>query len=446
MSRKATHHTRAYLGNSVWLLLGKTAQIGLTFLVGVISVRYLGPYRFGLFSFATAVIAFLAPVNNLGMNAMAQREYLNHPSEADSILQTVLLLKTIAGGVLFAGLAAVTAFMSFDDNRAKLLLLIAGSGMVLSGFSTVYGSWFQSQIQAKYAVIAVQLGGAVRAVSRVGCVLGRMSLVWFAVTEVVGKLATSITAMVLYRSRAGISPVSPGKFDLRRGGRLLRESMWYMSAAMAAVVYLKIDQIMIGRMLNMTELGVYSSAVRVTQIACLLPGVLMGTLYPLLVRARRRSDQEYQQQLQSCYNLMFAVSLPLALTVTAAAGPLVRGLYGEAFSAAAPILTLHIWGTVFVFWGAVLNKWFIMESFSKFALYRSLTGAAVNIGLNVVLIPRFHGLGAAVATVVSYAAANLLFTFFSGKSRPCGVYALKSIVLFPLAYTRIRSLLSKIRK
>jgi len=91
---------------------------------------------------------------------------------------------------------------------------------------------------------------------------------------------------------------------------------------------------------------------------------------------------------------------------------IVRVAYGAPFAPSAPIVAVHIWSSVFVFIGIARGQWLINERLQVFYLWATLAGAAANIGLNFVLIPRWGGLGAAYATVISYAVAAWLASYF----------------------------------
>jgi len=103
-------------------------------------------------------------------------------------------------------------------------------------------------------------------------------------------------------------------------------------------------------------------------------------------------------------------------------------LYGPSYFAAAPILAVHIWAAVFVFLGVGQNSWTINEGLTKLALWRTIVGAGMNILLNLILIPRYGGLGAAYATVVSYAAAAVFMNASDRRTR--GIFRRQIDALF----------------
>ncbi|MGL5034833.1 MAG: polysaccharide biosynthesis C-terminal domain-containing protein, partial [Microcystaceae cyanobacterium] len=83
--------------------------------------------------------------------------------------------------------------------------------------------------------------------------------------------------------------------------------------------------------------------------------------------------------------------------------PLVNFLLGKAYQESATILILHIWALPFVCLGVARGQWLIAENYTQFNFWATALGALSNILLNLILIPAYEGVGAAIATVISYA-------------------------------------------
>ena len=124
------------------------------------------------------------------------------------------------------------------------------------------------------------------------------------------------------------------------------------------------------------------------------------------------------------------LGISIALPTTIFADHIVRFLFGQNYLPAADVLKIHIWACVFVFLGIACGKWFIAENLQKYSLYRTLSGAILNIILNLVLIPIFGIRGAAFSTVVSYFSAAYLSMAFFKHSRKNFWLATKSFNIF----------------
>ena len=97
--------------------------------------------------------------------------------------------------------------------------------------------------------------------------------------------------------------------------------------------------------------------------------------------------------------------------------PIVGVLLGREYAASAPVLAVHAWAGVFVALGVGQGVWNVCEGLTRLALARTLGGAAMNVVLNFILIPRFGAFGAAFATVVSYAVSAYILNAFDSRTR-----------------------------
>ena len=194
---------------------------------------------------------------------------------------------------------------------------------------------------------------------------------------------------------------------------------------------MKIDQIMVQDISGVKEAGAYATVANLSEAWNFIPVVIVTSLFPAILNAKRDDIARYKKRIQHLYDLMVYLSLPVALVISFAA-PLIYKLYKPEYAYAAPTLSVHIWSGVFVFLGIASSQYLIAENFNTLTFIRTGFGAVVNIVLNLILIPKMGMMGAAIATLAAYASAPL-FTLFIPKVRDQGVMMLKSLFLISLA-------------
>ena len=165
---------------------------------------------------------------------------------------------------------------------------------------------------------------------------------------------------------------------------------------------MRIDQVMIKHMLNDEAVGQYAAAVRLSVAWYFIPVIVCNSLFPAILNAKKQSEELYYARLQKLYDLMVWMVIPIAMITTLVAADIVQFLYGAKFTKAAPVLAMHIWGSLFVFLGVVCGRWFLVENRLKENFLRNLIGALTNVILNLLLIPRYGINGVAVASIISY--------------------------------------------
>jgi PST family polysaccharide transporter len=175
---------------------------------------------------------------------------------------------------------------------------------------------------------------------------------------------------------------------------------------------------MLGQMAGAEALGVYSSAVFLSEPLYLVPMAIVSSAAPALAQVRDTDPALYRKRLEQLFRLVVFLSIAMALPVCLFATPLIVLVFGQAYQDAGPVLAVHVWATAFVALGVASSQYLVLEGLTRISLERTLLGAALNIVLNVLWIPQYGAVGCAWATLISYAAASL-FLFHTAASRQC---------------------------
>jgi len=400
---------QSMLGNSGWLLLDKLVRIGIGLVVGVWLARYLGPTRFGQFNFAIAFVALFSPIAILGLDSLVVRELVRHPDKRREILGSAFALKLAGGLIAFAlALAAVLTIDSQDETRPWLVAVIA-AGMLFQAFD-VADLWFQSRMQSKYSVLAKNIAFLALTIAKIWLILSRaevMSFAWVSTAEIA---LGALGLVIAFRSQGNRWLEIRPTWSVAR--RLMRESWPLLLSSLGAMLFMRVDQVMLAQMVGESEVGVYAAAVRLSEVWYLMPPVMVLSVMPFLTAARGRSELVYYQRLQQLFTLLVRVALLVAIPMSLLATPLVSLIFGSAYDASGSILAIHVWSVVFVFIGAGTTPWIINERLAKLALYQTSLGAVINIAGNLYLIPLHGAIGAAIATVCSQGISIWLANFF----------------------------------
>ena len=415
--------------NIGWLFVDKVLRMGVGLFVGVWVARYLGPEQFGLLSFATAFVGLFGAIAGLGLQGIVVRDIVRDPSRKEDTLGTAALLQFI-GGLLAYGLILATIFwLRPDDALAKALVAILGSTMLFKA-SEVAVYWFESQVLSKYTVWVQNGSFLVFAAIKIVLILNNAPLIAFASVIMAEALMVALLMLVMLGLRG--PRLRHLRITLARAKALLADSWPLLLSGIAIVIYMKIDQIMLGQMVGDEAVGIYSAAVRISEVWYFIPMMIVASVFPAILEAKKRSEAQYYQRLQHLYDLMVWLSVAVALPMTFLSTPIVTLLFGENFSASGTVLAIHIWASVFVFLGVASGKWFLAENRQMLNLQRTALGAVVNVVLNFLLIPDYGPVGAAVATVVSQATAAFFFDAVQPVTREMFFMKIKSMNLLRL--------------
>ena len=138
---------------------------------------------------------------------------------------------------------------------------------------------------------------------------------------------------------------------------------------------------------------------------------------PRLLKSRDLNPERYYARLQRLYESMVLVSVILAVITQFPAPLVVHILYGQQFAPAAGILRVHIWTGIFVFVGSVSGIQFVQEKLTVSTMQRTVLGAILNVVLNLLWIPRWGGMGSAMATLVAQCFASYIGDALDSRTR-----------------------------
>jgi PST family polysaccharide transporter len=401
------------IGNTGWLFADRILRMGLGLVVTALVTRYLGPGQFGSLVYATALASLLGSLANLGLDGIVVRDIVRAPDRTNESLGTAFALKALGGvlTVLFA--VGIVSLLRPHDTTALALVAVISAGTIIQAFDTV-DFWFQSQVQAKYIVYARSFAFVVMSGVRIGLIYLRAPLLAFAWAFLAELLLSAVGMAFAYRLVG--EHLSHWRVRVRRARELLTDSWPLVLSGLAIGVYMKIDTLMLGDMVGDAAAGIYGAATRISEVWYFIPATIIMSVAPSITAAKRRGDAVYYARLERLFLLLASIAFAIAIPLTFLSGPIVHLLYGPNYADAAPVLVVHIWAAVFVSLGMGQGCWFVNEELTHMTLSRTLTGAAVNVGMNLVLIPRHGALGAAIATVVSYALSAVVLNAFDKRT------------------------------
>ncbi len=408
------YNLQKILGNTGWLFLDKILRMGVGVIVGAWMARYLGPEQFGALSFATAFVAIFGVLAILGLDGIVVRDIVKDTQKSGEILASAFMLKICGGVAAFSVSLLAIWVMRPSDSQAHWLVGIIAAGMLFQAFDIV-DLWFQSQIQSKYTAIARSSAFLLIAVVKIILILRHAQLIAFAWVGLAEIIVGAINLIIAYRINGQVFQAS--KFKLATAKRLLSESWPLILSGFSIMIYIRIGQIMLGQLLGQKEVGVYSAALRLSEIWYFIPAIVVSSIMPNISRAKAASEIAYYQQLKKVFDALVKIAYSVSIPMTFLSGPLVVFLYGESYSDAGIILSIHIWSSVFIFLGVAMSPWIINENMFKFSLFQTSLGAVINIALNFMFIPLWGPKGVAIATLVSQIFAAYLALLATPKTR-----------------------------
>ena len=423
------------IANINWLFLDKVVQMLVALFVGVWVIRYLGPEKYGMLSYAVAFVSLFGFIANLGIDGIAVREFVKKPKEKERIFGTLFVLKFFAGIVAFILSLITVFFVKSGDTLVFWLTSIIALGFIFK-VSDVFDFWFQSQVKSKYSVYVRSGVNITSGLLKIILILMGASLTAFAWVLLLGSATTFFGMVVVFFLIDRKLPKI--KIDWNIAKKMLHDSWPLILSGIAINVYMKIDQVMIGNMLDNVLLGNYSAAVSLSEAWYFFPTIIVGSVFPAIIYAKKCSENLYMKRLQLLYDFIAWSSIILAGLVSFFSKNIVNFLYGQQYAQAAPVLAIYIWSGVAIALSIANGKYLVIENLTKIVFYCALSGAVINILLNFIFIPIFGIVGSSVATLISYFISVFMVVFFKDSRINAKMLfsALVPFKLFTRAYYR----------
>jgi polysaccharide transporter, PST family len=403
--------------NIGWLTAERVFRMAVGFLTLAWTARFLGVDQFGSLNYALAFVAIFSPLGQLASDQITFRDLVNDPEKKNTILGTSFFIKFIAGIFVFIlSVISILLLKSGDILICKLVIVIATSSF-FGGFNVIE-LWFQSQIDSKYIVSARNAAFIVATIIRIALLQSNAPIIFFAWLVTIESFL-NVIAFIFVFNLAG-NKILAWNADWKIAKELMRVSFPLIFSTFAIVVYMRIDQIMLGQLADTEAVGNYSAAVKLSEIWPFASTMIVKSVAPSIIAAKKVSEALYYQKLQKLSNFQAILVYCVAIPMTFLSTPFVILVFGEEFAPAGIVLSIHIWSSMFLFLGYVKEIWITTEGITWFAFWFTAVGAATNIILNSILIPPYRESGAAIATVISYGFADYIMCFLHPSARRFG--------------------------
>ncbi|MBK1692967.1 flippase [Ectothiorhodospira mobilis] len=421
-----------YLNNSFWIMGEKVVGVGLAFFSTVFVARYLGPEDFGSLAYALSLAALFAAAGHMGLSGLVVREIVKNEADRGETLVTAALLKLLGMVAGYAVLLIYAASYEGLGTTEFYLIAFAGAALLFRPMDVV-DFWFQAFMQARYTAIARILSYLVTTAFKLALVFAGTGLMYFATAQILQAALSALLLLVFFWLKARVR-VAGWRFSWVRAKEFLSQGWLIYLGSIFAVIYLKVDQVMLRWLADTQEVGQYAVAAQISEAWYFIPTAIVASFFPKLIKLREEDEALFKYRLQQLFDALLLIGLIVAVVITIAAPWIIDVFFGSDYVDSASIFVVHIWAAIFIFMRTAFSKWILIENVLVFSLITQGLGAVTNVLLNLTLIPAYGGIGAAYATLLSYAMASFLALFFYRRTRPV-FWQMARALLSPIRYS-----------
>ncbi len=425
--------------DAVSVMSSTVAAFLFNFLGGIVLARLLGPEGKGLMAALLAIPYMLIPLCDLGANRSIVYVLGRKQASEEELMPALLVLFCITltvGNLLILGLIQLIV----ETELSSQLLFLAAALFSIHMVHAYARGIFLGRSQLDRFNRSLWMVPPLRLV-----LIG--VFVWALGMGVEGAvLAEAISfawvAFVLLRGQ-GLT-LRGRRIDWSVVGLLLRLGLALSFSVFLLTALYRVDVLMLERMSTLEEAGAYSLAVNIAELLWQIPGAI--GLVVMMRTARDTAKGQFARLVPQITRLALLASVCAAIGIGIVAPYLVEIVYGTAFDRTAPMLRWMLPGVAGFAVFKIVQTALTGDGKPWYPVIATVPALIGNIALNFILIPRYQGEGAGMATTISYLGGSLLLVLLYCRGRDVSLLQMT----FPrmedikLAVTQLRELFGDI--
>lgn len=364
--------------------------------VGVVYLAHvLGPESFGRLNFALALTAHFMLLTNLGLTRLGTQEIAKTPQLIGQYTGNIVAMRLCLASI---GLLVLVVLMTLIDKplEVKYLIVLFGAGLIPGA---VLLDWsFQGGERMEYIALSRILTVGLYTVCLLLAVKSPDQLLRVPCFQFgAGLLAAAVLLILFSRTFPNLRL----QFDFSRWKDLLRRALPLGIALIMVQLIYYVDTVILGFMRSDAEIGYYNAAYKIVIVCVGTAGNFFESIFPLMARYYNTAKEQFIQVQTLNVRLMFCISIPIVVGGSILAKTIILTLYGPDYQGSIDVFYLLIWIPAIVYVNTVY-AWGLW-AMDMHMLYMKIVAIqlAVNISFNIILIPHWGILGAAVATILS---------------------------------------------
>jgi PST family polysaccharide transporter len=414
--------------NILYLFFDKVYGAIISLLFLSILTSYLGPELFGVWSYILSFASIAVPLSTAGTNYTIVKKFSLNQNPADLAKQAFLLrlLASIITTIILALAFVVTT--SKPESQELITLIFFLVGMILNNINLTV-LYNESKIKNEKTVLAKNIGLTIGIGIKIFLIYNNASISEIAAVTIIESLIFFLVGYYLTDLKI-LASFSPRVIADSR--KLLKESFPLFLSSVIVIIYLKIDIILLRHFTVLGEVGYYAAAARISEMLYAAPVALSTVFFPIVMREINQKEETKINRIRF-YAIVFYLCLFLSISCSLFSPHIIKIIYGSAFYEASQIFSLHCISIMFIGFLTSSSKELIAKNKYKLIFYRDLSGLFSNLVLNIILIPAYGALGAAVSTLISYFIASVLSNLFFSETKQVLILMLKSpLIIFKI--------------
>lgn len=385
------------IGNAVWQLIQRIGGRLLSYVLTVFMARRLGTEQYGLYVYAVSFVNLFSVVADYGISMLFIRDIARKRFSHAEYIGNVTLFKLLLSALTLLLIWCAMHFMAKDTSTHTVITVIA-LYLIVDKMGTFFGCIFQAFEKMAYNTVIELIQRVVVLLVCIPILFGGYGIEHVCFVLLAGGILHTIIKFALVQIR--FVPFTL-QFSRTIWMHVLRRGFPLAIIASISMVYYNIDMVMLKHFHGKEEVGWYGVGYQLFFSLATISGSFLSAIFPVMSRFYTQERKHMGMIFRKCFKVIAAFGVPVAVGGILLSRPCILLLYGNNFQQSTEILKIFFCILPFSLLNGLAGYFLTSINREKFISLIISATTAMNIILNVLLIPRFHYYGAACATVVS---------------------------------------------
>ena len=375
----------------IFSVLSKFCIVLLGFAYTVCQSRYLGASLKGDIAYISSITQITSIVFGIGVH----QAYPYFKKKTGTDVAPIFTKLTLLMAVVYTVIAIILTALIHEDYSLVAIFLLSP----LLVYNRIVG--YINMVEAPNKKNATELIADV-------VLLAAVIILWITVpaTFLFGVFLLVIKDFLLaviytYRLRKAI--LAPVKIEVRDMLEILKYGIYPMLALLMTTLNYRVDIIMLKQFVTSANVGIYSVGVMLAERVWMIPDALKEVMISNLAKGKRSDEVTFV--IRICNTACIAVVIGIVLL----GQPFINLFFGKEYSSAYSVTVVILIGVMFMVYYKLIGAFNIVEGKQKENFIYLVVSVICNMILNLIFIPLFGNIGAAIASVASYAVSAGLF-------------------------------------
>ena len=400
------------LKNVSWLIFDKIFMLLLGLIVVVKVANHYGPSEYGFYQYALSINILLGVIA-LFVDGRVVKKHYKGKNEGYIIYNTTIAKLALSIVSLIIGILILLVIGRGIKFNTIYLLLLMNNIVINLAFGIQ--NYFEYRLKSKNVVIASNIANIISAALQLTAIFLDFSIISIVTIILIASFIKLLILFYQFEKSFSIKILTTANRSLISG--IIRESAPLAIAAIAAIVYNRIDQVMLGAMLGVNEVGIYSISSQMITVVAIAISPIQISVYPKMIEWYNSNIDIYYKKYQAITSLTTWIYIAGTAFAFIVAPVLFDKFLGAAYSKSLDVFRVQVFGALFMYNAALRSSHFTLTGNTNIMMVSQIIAVFVNIVLNYLMIPEIGIYGAAAATVITQFFSLFLSNLFFKNGR-----------------------------